>query len=30
MNHVGPQAWLVDLLARTADHPAWRLDEFLR
>jgi transposase len=29
MNDVDPQAWLADILARIADHPANRLDEFL-
>lgn len=26
---VDPQAWLADVLARLADHPAQRLDELL-
>jgi hypothetical protein len=26
---VDPQAWLADVLARIADHPATRLDELL-
>src|SRR5947209_2052066 len=29
MNHVDPQAWLADVLARIATHPAHRLDELL-
>ena len=29
MNDVDPQAWLTDVLARIADHPAQRLDELL-
>ena len=29
MNDVGPQAWLADVLARIAEHPAQRLDELL-
>ena len=29
LNDVDPQAWLADVLARIADHPASRLDEFL-
>ena len=29
MNDVDPQAWLADVLARIADHPAQRLDELL-
>ncbi len=29
MNDVDPQAWLADLLARIATHPAHRLDELL-
>ena len=29
LNHVDPQAWLADVLARIADHPATRLDELL-
>jgi len=29
MNKVDPQAWLADVLARIADHPAGRLDELL-
>jgi transposase len=29
MNNVDPQAWLADLLARIATHPAHRLDELL-
>ncbi|MFQ5467173.1 MAG: IS66 family transposase [Kiloniellaceae bacterium] len=29
MNDVDPQAWLADVLARIADHPARRLDELL-
>lgn len=29
LNHVDPQAWLADVLARLADHPATRLDELL-
>jgi transposase len=29
MNDIDPQAWLADVLARIASHPASRLDEFL-
>ncbi len=29
MNHIDPQAWLADVLARIAAHPAHRLDELL-
>ena len=29
MNDVDPQAWLADVLARIADHPANRIDELL-
>src|SRR5665213_2978386 len=29
MNDVDPQAWLADVLARIAIHPAHRLDELL-
>ncbi|RPI41779.1 MAG: IS66 family transposase [Betaproteobacteria bacterium] len=29
LNAVDPQAWLADVLARIADHPVSRLDEFL-
>jgi transposase len=29
MNDVDPQAWLADVLARIATHPAYRLDELL-
>jgi hypothetical protein len=29
MNDIDPQAWLADLLARIATHPAHRLDELL-
>jgi len=29
MNRVDPQAWLADVLARIAAHPAHRLDELL-
>jgi transposase len=29
MNDVDPQAWLADVLARIANHPAQRLDELL-
>jgi transposase len=29
MNGVDPQAWLADVLARIAEHPAHRLDELL-
>ena len=29
MNDVDPQAWLADVLARIADHPAHRLDDLL-
>jgi transposase len=27
LNGVDPQAWLADVLARLADHPARRLDD---
>ena len=29
MNGIDPQAWLTDVLARIAEHPAQRLDELL-
>jgi transposase len=29
MNNIDPQAWLADILARIATHPAHRLDELL-
>jgi transposase len=29
MNYIDPQAWLADVLARIAEHPARRLDELL-
>ena len=29
LNHVDPQAWLADVLARIAEHPAHKLDELL-
>ena len=29
MNGIDPQAWLADVLARIAAHPAQRLDELL-
>ena len=29
LNDIDPQAWLVDVLARIADHPIRRLDELL-
>ena len=29
MNDIDPQAWLADVLARIADHPAQRLDELM-
>ncbi|MGY4257754.1 hypothetical protein ACVI1L_004822 [Bradyrhizobium sp. USDA 4516] len=29
MNGIDPQAWLTDILARIAAHPAHRLVEFL-
>ena len=29
MNEVDPQAWLADVLARIAGHPAHRIDELL-
>jgi len=29
MNDIDPQAWLADVLARIAGHPAARLDELL-
>ena len=28
-NDIDPQSWLADVLARIADHPASRLDQFL-
>jgi hypothetical protein len=30
LNDVDPQAWLADVLARIATHPAHRLDELLQ
>ena len=27
LNDVDPQAWLADILARIAEHPAHRIDE---
>jgi transposase len=30
MNDVDAQAWLADVLARFADHPAQKLDELLK
>ena len=29
MNDVDPQAWLADVLARIADHPAHRIEELM-
>jgi transposase len=29
INHVDPQAWLADVLARIAEYPAPRIDELL-
>ncbi len=29
LNDIAPQAWLADVLARIADHPASRLHELL-
>ena len=29
LNDVDPQAWLADVLARIAEHPAQKLDELL-
>jgi transposase len=29
LNEVDPQAWLADVLARIAEHPAHRIDELL-
>ena len=29
MNDIDPQAWLADVLARIADHPASKLDQLL-
>jgi transposase len=29
MNDVDPQAWLADVLARIAEHPAHRIDELM-
>ena len=29
LNHINPQAWLADVLARIADHPAARLHDLL-
>ena len=29
LNDINPHAWLADVLARIADHPASRLDELL-
>jgi hypothetical protein len=29
LNDIDPQAWLADVLARIADHPANRIDELL-
>jgi transposase len=29
LNDADPQAWLADVLARIADHPAHKLDELL-
>jgi transposase len=30
LNDIDPRAWLADVLARTADHPAKRIAELLR
>jgi hypothetical protein len=29
LNDVDPQAWLADILARIAEHPASKLDELM-
>jgi transposase len=29
LNDIDPQAWLADVLARIAEHPAQRIDELL-
>ena len=29
MNNVDPQAWLADILARIASHPAHRIEELM-
>jgi hypothetical protein len=29
INNLDPQAWLADVLARIAEHPARRIDELL-
>jgi transposase len=29
LNNIDPQAWLADVLARIAEHPAHRIDELL-
>jgi len=29
LNGIDPQAWLADVLARIAEHPAHRIDELL-
>lgn len=29
MNNVDPQAWLADILARIASHPAAKIDELM-
>jgi hypothetical protein len=29
MNGIDPQAWLADVLARIAEHPAHRIDDLL-
>ena len=29
LNNVDPQAWLADVLARIAEHPAHRIDQLL-
>ena len=29
MNDINPQAWLADVLARFAEHPAKRIDDLL-
>jgi transposase len=29
MNDIDPQAWLTDVLARIAEHPAQQIDELL-
>jgi len=29
LNHVDPEAWLVDVIGRIADHPINRIDQLL-